>query len=86
MKLTRRDFASVLAPATALAATPAAALSATPATALSATPATAQQAAPAPPTADALLEAARARAKANGAILAGYDIPMDTEPAFQFKA
>ncbi len=72
MKLTRRDFANVLAPAAALAATPAAA----------------QQAAPPNPPApgDALLEAARARTKANGAILAQQDIPMDTEPAFQFKA
>ena len=72
MKFTRRDFATVLAPAAALAATPAAAP---------------QIAPPNPPSpGDALLEAARARTKANGAILAGQDIPMDAAPAFQFKA
>jgi hypothetical protein len=70
MKLTRRDFATVLAPAAALAGTPAAP----------------QTGAPHPPAAgDALLDAARARIKANGAILAEQAIPMDSEPAFQFK-
>jgi hypothetical protein len=71
MKFTRRDFATVLAPAAALAGSPAAP----------------QIAPPNPPSpGDALLEAARARTKANGAILAGQDIPMDAAPAFQFKA
>jgi hypothetical protein len=71
MKLTRRDFATVLAPAAALAGIP--------------TPR--PDAPPNPPAdGDALLDAARARTKANGAILAGQAIPMDTEPAFQFKA
>ncbi|HMD70535.1 MAG TPA: hypothetical protein VKF41_04290 [Bryobacteraceae bacterium] len=71
MKLTRRDFATVLAPAAALAGTP-----------------TAPPDAPPHPQAggDALLDAARARVKANGAVLAEQDIPMDAEPAFQFKA
>lgn len=32
------------------------------------------------------LEAARARMKANGDALARQAVPMDTEPAFQFKA
>jgi hypothetical protein len=31
------------------------------------------------------IEAARARLKANGAQLAQYELPMATEPAFQFK-
>jgi hypothetical protein len=71
MKLTRRDFATVLAPAAALAGAPVAR----------------QSAPPNPPVGgDALLEAARARIKANGAILAEQAIPMDSEPAFQFKA
>ena len=71
MKLTRRELATVLAPAAALAGTQAAA-----------------QTTPRRPPArsDALLDAARARIKANGAILAEQAIPMDTEPAFQFKA
>lgn len=37
------------------------------------------------PAADAV-QAARDRIKANGDILAKIDIPMDLEPAFQFKA
>jgi hypothetical protein len=70
MKLTRRDFATVLAPAAALAGTPAAG----------------QIAAPNPPAGgDPLLDAARARIKANGAILDEQVVPMDTQPAFQFK-
>ncbi|MGA7238529.1 MAG: hypothetical protein WBY44_22795 [Bryobacteraceae bacterium] len=32
------------------------------------------------------LEAAKARIKANGDALAKEDVPMSTEPAFQFKA
>jgi hypothetical protein len=71
MKLTRRDFATVLAPAAALAGTPAA-------------PQAAQLNPPAGTR--ALLDAARARIKANGDILAEQAMPMDTEPAFQFKA
>jgi hypothetical protein len=43
--------------------------------------ATAQTAAPADP-----LEAAKARIKANSDALAKQDVPMSTEPAFQFKA
>jgi hypothetical protein len=71
MKLTRRDFATVLAPAAALAGAPVAR----------------QNAPPNPPAgSDALLDTARARIKANGAILAEQAIPMDSEPAFQFKA
>jgi hypothetical protein len=73
MKLTRRDFASVLAPATALAGA-----------------AAAQQAPSSGPSApaahDPLLEAARARNRAGGALLADQAIPVDTAPAFQFKA
>ena len=71
MKLTRRDFATVLAPAAALAVTPAAPPGVPPHP---------------PADGDALLEAARARIKANGAILGEQAIPMDAEPAFQFKA
>jgi hypothetical protein len=71
MKLTRRDFATVLAPAAALAGSSAARPNAPP---------------DPPAEGDALLESARARIKANGAILGEQDIPMDTEPAFQFKA
>lgn len=37
------------------------------------------------PSADPV-QAARDRIKANGEILAKIEIPMDTEPAFQFKA
>jgi hypothetical protein len=71
MKLTRRDFATVLAPGAALAETSAAG----------------QIAAPSPPAGgDALLDAARARIQANGAILDQQAVPMDTQPAFQFKA
>ena len=43
--------------------------------------ATAQTAAPTEP-----LEAAKARIKANSDALAKQDVPMSTEPAFQFKA
>ncbi len=32
------------------------------------------------------LETARRRVKATGALLAKYEVPMSTEPAFQFKA
>jgi hypothetical protein len=39
-----------------------------------------------PPTAADPLEAAKARIKANGDALAKEDVPMSTEPAFQFKA
>jgi len=71
MKLTRRDFATVLAPAAALAGTPA----------LPQSTLFKSQAA-----SDALLAAARARRKASGAILDEQAVPMDTAPAFQFKA
>lgn len=46
--------------------------------------AAAQQASP-PPATD-LVQAARDRMKANAAALSKPDIPMATEPAFQFKA
>jgi hypothetical protein len=63
MKLTRRQLASALVSAAALAQTP-----------------------PAPPaTPDEELKAARARISANGAALAKQEVPMATEPAFQFK-
>jgi hypothetical protein len=41
---------------------------------------------PAPQAAADPVQAARDRIKANGDILAKIDMPMDTEPAFQFKA
>ena len=53
------------------------------ATALSAATARAQQ--PAAPPADEL-QTARERLKANGDLLAQQQVPMATEPAFQFKA
>jgi hypothetical protein len=66
MKFTRRELATVLAPAAALAQT--------------STP-------PNPPSGgDAEVDAARARMKANGDTLAKHAVPMDTEPAFQFRA
>jgi hypothetical protein len=66
MKLTRRELATVLAPAAALAQTPTAGN---------------------PPSGgDAEVDAARARMKANGDTLARQEVPMDLEPAFQFKA
>jgi len=71
MKLTRRDFATVLAPAAALAGSP-----------------EVSRAAPPDPQSagDGLLESARARMKANVAALDEQAVPMDTAPAFQFKA
>src|SRR5262249_59676666 len=39
-----------------------------------------------PPTPDADLKAARDRLKANGDRLGAQNVPMDVEPAFQFKA
>lgn len=48
-------------------------------------PAAAAQTPQPPPAADPV-QAARDRIQANGDILAKIDIPMDTEPAFQFKA
>ena len=74
MKFTRRDFAAVLAPTVALAQTPAA-------------PQANPPRPPSPPSGgDAEVDAARARMKANGDTLAKHAVPMDTEPAFQFKA
>ena len=64
MKLTRRQLATALAPAVALAGT-------------------AAQSAPA---VDDELSAARERVKANSEVIAGHDLPMTVEPAFQFKA
>jgi hypothetical protein len=63
MKLTRRELASALAPAVAMA-----------------------QAVTSPPQALSDNDAARARMKSNSETLAKQPVPMDTEPAFQFKA
>ena len=64
MKLTRRQLATALTSAAALAQTP-----------------------PRPPaTPEEELQAARDRIKANGAALAKQEVPMATEPAFQFRA
>jgi hypothetical protein len=63
-KLTRRQLATVLTSAAAVAQTQ-----------------------PGPPaTPDGELKAARERIQANGAALAAQQVPMATEPAFQFKA
>jgi len=64
MKLTRRQLATALTSAAALAQTP------------SGPPATPGEE----------LKAARDRFTANGAALAKQEVPMATEPAFQFKA
>jgi hypothetical protein len=64
MKLTRRQLATALTSAAALAQTPSGP----------------------PATPDDELKAARDRLKANGAALAKQEVPMATEPAFQFKA
>jgi hypothetical protein len=64
MKLTRRQLATALTSAAALAQT---------------------RSGPAA-TADEELKAARDRIKANGAALARQEVPVATEPAFQFKA
>ena len=64
MKLTRRQLATALTSAAALAQTP------------SGPPATPEDE----------LKAARDRVQANGAVLAKQEVPVTTEPAFQFKA
>jgi hypothetical protein len=64
MKLTRRQLATALTSAVALAQTP------------SGPPATAEEE----------LKAARDRVKAGGAALDKQEVPVATEPAFQFKA
>ena len=64
MKLTRRQLATALTSAAALAQTP------------SGPPATPEEE----------LKAARDRIKAAGAALAKQEVPVETEPAFQFKA
>ena len=64
MKLTRRQLATALTSAAALAQTP------------SGPPATPEEE----------LKAARDHVKANGAALARQEVPVATEPAFQFKA
>jgi hypothetical protein len=56
------------------------------ATVLTSTAALAQTQPGPPATPDDELKAARDRLKANGAALAGQQVPMATEPAFQFKA
>jgi hypothetical protein len=63
MKLTRRQLATALTSAAALAQTP------------SGPPATPEDE----------LKAARDRVKTNGAVLARQEVPVATEPAFQFK-
>jgi len=64
MKLTRRQLATALTSAAALAQTPSG-----------------------PPAApEDELKAARDRVQASGAVLARQEVPVTTEPAFQFKA
>ncbi|HUA61208.1 MAG TPA: hypothetical protein VML19_20765 [Verrucomicrobiae bacterium] len=75
MKLTRRKLASVLAPSLAAGAMR---------TAVAQTQAT-SPASPQPASGPAL-DAARARMKQTGDVLAQQAVPMDVEPAFQFKA
>ena len=70
MKITRRKLASVLAPAILVARVPRGAAQTTAAS----------------PTADAALDAARSHARQYGEVLARQTVPMDTEPAFQFRA
>jgi len=67
MKLTRRQLASMLTAASALAQ------------GSSQTPAQ-------PSTPEALLQAARDEVQANAARLASQAVPMNVEPAFEFKA
>jgi hypothetical protein len=64
MKLTRRQLATALTSAAALAQT---------------------RSGPAA-SPEEELQAARDRVKANGAVLAKQEVPVATEPAFQFKA
>ena len=56
------------------------------ATALTSAAALAQTPSGPPATPEDELKAARDRVKANGAALARQEVPMATEPAFQFKA
>ena len=56
------------------------------ATALTSAAALAQIPSGPPATPDEELKAARDRVKANGAALAKQEVPVATEPAFQFKA
>ena len=56
------------------------------ATALTSAAALAQTPSAPPATPDEELKAARDRLQANGAALARQEVPMATEPAFQFKA
>lgn len=56
------------------------------ATALTSAAALAQTPSGPPATPEDELKAARDRLKANGAALARQEVPMATEPAFQFKA
>jgi hypothetical protein len=69
-RLTRRQWATGLTSAAALASTTA----------------RAQTPAPQPPTPEAELQAARDQVAANVTALLGIEVPMTTEPAFQFKA
>jgi hypothetical protein len=72
MKLTRRKLAKELLANTILSSAAVAAL--------------AQTQTSVPPTPDEDLKAARDRIKANSGTLAKQTVPMDTEPALQFKA
>jgi hypothetical protein len=76
MKITRRKLAAVLSSPVVLSSS----------VVLSSQVALAQTAAVAPSSPDDLLRAARERNQANAAALAAENIPMSTEPAFQFKA
>lgn len=70
MKITRRVMAAALASLGAQAQTPAG-------------PVAAVQAAPA---ADAELQSAREQVRANVSALSQFEVPMSSEPAFEFKA
>jgi hypothetical protein len=69
MKITRRAIVAALASLGAQAQTPAGPVASVP---------------PAP-TADAELQSAREQVKANVAALSQFELPMNTEPAFEFK-
>jgi hypothetical protein len=56
------------------------------AAALASATALAQTPAPVPPTPEAELQAARDQVAANVTALRAIEVPMTTEPAFQFKA
>ena len=70
MKITRRGMAALLASFGAQAQTPPGPVSAVQPV----------------PTADADLQSAREQVKANVTALSQFEVPMNTEPAFEFKA